>query len=38
MKTNFPELEPAYNPEPERGISSSIKLGLMRLDQLGGES
>lgn len=38
MRENFPELAPVYNPEPQRGISSSIRLGLLRLERLTGDS
>lgn len=31
IKANFPGIETVVNPEPEKGISRSVRLGLMHL-------
>lgn len=38
IRVHFPGIELVRNPAPERGISSSLRLGIERLEQLAGKS
>lgn len=38
IRIHFPEIELVKNPAPERGISSSLKLGIERLEEIAGKS